>query len=274
MENAISAIVVGRNEAKKLTTCLKSLSFCNEIIYADLDSSDDSVQIAKRFGCKVFKYKDFGPSCEYTIAEVIKYVNNDWVITVDPDEEVSMELIQTINKRFTSWSKNDGLAEIKLPWKFFVGQQSLKGTVWGNKQHKGVLFNKNRYACLPITHYGRYPLTGYDTVTLDYENDGCLNHYWMDNLKGFVDKHLRYLKDEGRDRYNLGKRTSLVRAVLITFPIEFYRCYIKSRGYKDSITGFWLSMFWALYSFSAESSLYYYQLKGYFKGGKGDGKSA
>jgi glycosyltransferase involved in cell wall biosynthesis len=85
----MSAIVVGRNESIKLKECLKSLSFCDEILYADLDSSDNSIEIASDFRCRIFNYKEYGPAGEYTQAELIKLVENEWVILLDPDEVIT-----------------------------------------------------------------------------------------------------------------------------------------------------------------------------------------
>ncbi len=42
----ISAIVVGFNESSLLPNCFQSIAFCKEINYFDLESSDNSVEIA------------------------------------------------------------------------------------------------------------------------------------------------------------------------------------------------------------------------------------
>ena len=45
----ISALVVGLNESKYLDKCLQSIHFCDEILYYDLESNDNSIEIAKKY---------------------------------------------------------------------------------------------------------------------------------------------------------------------------------------------------------------------------------
>ena len=46
----LSAIVLTKNEAKNLDRCFQSLKFCDQIIVIDDYSTDDSVEIAKKYG--------------------------------------------------------------------------------------------------------------------------------------------------------------------------------------------------------------------------------
>lgn len=251
----ISALVVGRNEANKLSNCLHSLSFCDEILYGDLDSSDNSIQIAEQFNCRIFSYKKFGPSCEYTQADLINHVKNDWVIMVDPDEVVDPALIRDIKKTLLNLDSDETIGDIYVPWQFYFGNKKLKGTVWGYKKKKGVVVNRNRYEILPITHYGRRLKDGYKSYFIEPNGDNVLHHYWMDDTKSFIAKHKKYLKDEGIDRYNTGQRISIA-GVLYNVFYQFIYCFIIAKGYKDGFTGIFLSLFWTWYSFRSNLSLY------------------
>ena len=48
-----SGLVVTFNEERRLAQCLHGLSFCDEVVVADLGSSDASVAIAERAGARV-----------------------------------------------------------------------------------------------------------------------------------------------------------------------------------------------------------------------------
>ena len=53
----ISAVVNTRNEEKNIEECLNSLQFADEIIVVDMESTDLTKQIAKRFTDKVFDHE-------------------------------------------------------------------------------------------------------------------------------------------------------------------------------------------------------------------------
>lgn len=256
----ISAIVVGRNESKKLKECLKSLSFCDEILYADLDSIDNSIEIALDFSCRIFNYKEYGPSCEYTQAELIRLVKNDWVILLDPDEVITEQLKFEIVEKLPVISLDSQVGDVYVPWQFYFGNKKLKGTVWGYNKSKGILVNKNRYEILPITHYGRRLKKGYKSFYLSNNGANLLNHFWMDDLQSFISKHRKYLKDEGHDRYVTGNRISII-GIIFNFFYQFYRCFFITKGYKDGFTGFFLSLFWMWYITNSNISLYFVTIK-------------
>jgi hypothetical protein len=248
-------MVVGRNEGDKLEACLRSLQFCDEVLYADLSSSDNSVEIAKKYNCKIYEFKTFGPAGEYTHAELIKYVKNDWVIAIDPDEVIADSLSKEIIALLPQINLDPEIGSISVPWQFYFGKKRLKGTVWGYDKFKDILGNKTRYEYLPITHYGRRLKPGFINHSVVNKRDNVLHHFWMSNFKAFVAKHKKYLKDEGRDRYNLGQRVSILH-IIGSSVYQFFYCFIGKRGYKDGFIGFFLSLFWMWYTTSSNISLF------------------
>jgi len=48
MNSKVSAIIITCNEADQIDRCLRSLSWCDEIVVVDSGSSDGTVEIAKR----------------------------------------------------------------------------------------------------------------------------------------------------------------------------------------------------------------------------------
>ena len=82
----------------------------------------------------------------------------------------------------------------------------------------------------------------------------------MDDKQNFIKKHLRYLKDEGRDRYEKGDRISVFGIVGHVF-YQFIKCFFITKGYKDGLTGFYLSLFWVWYTANSNISLYLISIK-------------
>lgn len=242
----ISAMIVGFNEAHFLKDCLSSVSFCDEIYYTDLGSSDNSLQIAGSFGA-IIQHHSMVPSCEMVQTKVVSQIKNDWVIFIDPDERVDPLLAEEIKKNFESYLKDDKLGAVMVPWVFYFKKHRLKGTVWGGTNEKYFLVNKKRFEFEPVVHYGRKILPGFHTIHIDADGGKrVLHHYWMNSYRIFFRKHFRYLKNEGIDRYNYGVRQSI--RGLCTKPFKaFNESFFVKKGYKDFHIGLFLSAFWAFY---------------------------
>ncbi len=246
---SITAMVVGYNEALFLDGCLQSINFCDEIFYTDLGSTDNSINIAGQYNARIYsRDRATVPSCEIVQAEVVHYTKNDWVIFIDPDEVVDKDLQKQIIDEFTKISFSETIGAVTVPWQFYFKKRKLSGTVWGGSNKKYFLVNKHRFDFLPIIHYGRIlkqEFTCYDI--LENENKtNVLHHYWMNTLKVFLQKHRRYLKNEGKDNYNAGIRVGIKKVFFTPFQ-EFYESFVNKKGYKDGLTGLFLSSFWAYY---------------------------
>ncbi len=88
----ISLVVICFNETEKLQKCLESVEdFADELIVVDLGSSDDSIEVARKSGAKVFHHK-FVPFVELVRDYAISKVSGDWVLVLDPDEEIEENL--------------------------------------------------------------------------------------------------------------------------------------------------------------------------------------
>lgn len=256
----ISAMVVGYNEEKFLQQCLKSIGFCDELIYTDLGSTDASLDVAKNAGAKIY-HREKVPSGEYIQSEIVDYTKHDWIIFIDPDEYVDESLQMQIISEFKVISANPLIGAVKVPWQFYFKRHRLNGTVWGGYNEKYLLVNKKRFEFLPITHYGRKLMSGFisHNIKLNRGATNILHHYWMNSYKIFIRKHMRYLKNEGKDNYHNGVRVSIKKLIRTPFT-EFYQSFVIQRGYKDKFIGFFLSIFWAFYKTNIYLGVYKRQL--------------
>ncbi len=91
----ISAVIITFNEEERLPAALQSLEgIASEIIVVDSHSTDDTVKIARNFGCRVFirdwtnyaDQKNFGQS----------QASFPWILSLDADERLSPELREEI----------------------------------------------------------------------------------------------------------------------------------------------------------------------------------
>src|SRR5437660_743360 len=90
----ITATVITLNEEHNLAAALESLSFADEIIVVDSESTDRTVEIARQFTDRVFVRPWPGYSAQKNFAA--EQASNDWVFSLDADERVSKELGRVI----------------------------------------------------------------------------------------------------------------------------------------------------------------------------------
>ena len=87
----ISLCMIMRNEAKRLSRCLDSVvGLVDEIIIVDTGSTDNSIEIAERYGAKVLRdpwQDDFARPRNIGL----DHATGDWVLIMDPDEMISRE---------------------------------------------------------------------------------------------------------------------------------------------------------------------------------------
>ncbi|WP_149242269.1 glycosyltransferase [Dyadobacter sp. 32] len=253
----ISAIVVGYNESAILKSCLQSISFCNEILYFDLGSVDDSVQIAKELGALVHHHEKV-PGCEWIHAKFANSTTYEWVLIIDPDEVVDKDLELEMYRQFEN-GIGDNIGAIKVPCLFYYKDKRLRGTPWGGLNKRIFLIHNKRFLFTPVVHVGRKLLPGFIYLDINIETQ-CSHHYWMTDFNMLLEKHKRYLKNEGESRFKEGFRTSVLK--IVTSPArQFYYSFVTKKGYLDSFLGVGLSIFWAWYQTAASLELFRVQRK-------------
>lgn len=101
----VSIIIPTRNSAEFLEKCLKSIKNQIykdiEIIVVDRDSTDETKEIAKRHGSKVFNY---GPERSAQVNYGVKKASGEYVYKVDSDfvlnNKVVQQCVEEVNKGF------------------------------------------------------------------------------------------------------------------------------------------------------------------------------
>lgn len=93
----ISAIILAKNEELNIDDCIKSVTWCDEILVIDDNSIDKTPAKAKKLGAKVITHaleNDFSQQRNYAISQA----KSDWILFVDADERVPKELANEIKK--------------------------------------------------------------------------------------------------------------------------------------------------------------------------------
>jgi len=86
--HTISACMIVKNEEELLDDCLASIEkWTDEIILVDTGSTDKTIEIAKKYGAKIYEQKwleDFSAHRNFSISKATK----DWIFIIDADERV------------------------------------------------------------------------------------------------------------------------------------------------------------------------------------------
>lgn len=120
-KNSLSAIVIAKNEALRIGTCLDALTFCDESFVADNGSIDETIGEAKKHHARVvaFHEEDFAALRN----AAAKSVHSEWILYVDADEVISPELAEAIRKTVNTWRPGDPLSYRLHRTNYYLGKR-------------------------------------------------------------------------------------------------------------------------------------------------------
>lgn len=248
----LTALVTSRNEADLLGRCLDSIAFCDEVVVIDVESSDDTADVARAHGAVVVEhaYVPIAEAARVTVAPTARY---DWLLVVDPDEEVPGRLAEVVAEVLPRLGPD--VAAVDAPRQYYFRGAPLRGTVWGGQNRRRLLVRRDGVDLLPTIWGGMRIHEGLRVESLPFTNETAIRHDWADGYRELISRHRRYLMLEPVDRADAGEVTGLKR-VAVTPLRAFWESYVRSRGYRDGPTGLLLSFFWAGFRTAGELALF------------------
>jgi glycosyltransferase involved in cell wall biosynthesis len=96
ISSRISACIITLNEADRITACLDSLAFCDEIVVIDSSSTDATRELAAAKGARVVIREFSGYRAQKDFA--VQTATHDWVLCLDADECVTPQLRAAIEQ--------------------------------------------------------------------------------------------------------------------------------------------------------------------------------
>lgn len=218
----LTGIIIAKNEEQMIEDCLKSLSFCDEVVVVDNNSKDKTVEIAKKHQAKVYTddYLDFSESRNLGLAKA----EGDWVLYVDADERVSKELAESIKEKI----KSDEIKVYKVIRKnYYFGNNE-----WPHLEKLERLFFKKDFKGWTGKLHESPVYDGKAGVL-----NGFLLHFTHRDLSSMVSKTNKWSDTEALLRFNSNHpKMSWWRfpRVMLT---AFFDSYIKQGGWKVGAAG-------------------------------------
>ena len=123
----ISVVISAFNEEKNIERCLKSLSFSDEIVFVDNQSTDKTLEIAKKYTKNIFSQKNNSSEIDLQKNYGFEKATSDWILSVDADEEVSKELAKEIKETI---NKKNSINGYWIPRKNIIFGKFIQNTGW------------------------------------------------------------------------------------------------------------------------------------------------
>jgi glycosyltransferase involved in cell wall biosynthesis len=244
-ENSISVCIICFNEEDNIRRCLDSVKWVKEqggeIVVVDSFSTDKTVEIAKEYTEQVFqnKWPGFVNQKNYALS----LAQNDWVLCIDADEEISDALRKEIIAEWKAGSYKTMDTYLVKRHTFYLGRWINYGGWYPD--YKIRLFRRSK-ACWG----GRDP---HDRIIMDKDTakrklKGNIIHYTYKDLSHQIKTIDRFSDASSGALLSEGKTFCLCN-LLFRPLIKFIETYIVKLGFLDGLAGFIIAVSSAYYVF-------------------------
>lgn len=230
----LAVALIVKNEAKNLATCLESIKgWVDEIVVVDSGSTDNTLAIAAQYTDKIYSHPDWkGFGKQRQIAQ--RYVESDYLLWLDADEEVTPELKQSILAAITQNSPHT---------LYQIGRLS---EVFGREiRHSGWYpdFVTRLYRTAD-THYNDALV---HEKVIEPQNcqikrlTGDLLHYTYQDLHHYLIKSANYAQAWSKQKAQQGKKATLWQGISHAIGC-FVKMYFLKAGFLDGKQGLLLAI--------------------------------
>ena len=231
----LTVTVITMNEARNIPAALESVRWADEIVLVDSESTDDTVEIARRYTDRVIvrPWSGYVDQKNFAAAQA----SHDWILSLDADERVSPELATEIRDVLAGSPEATGY---RVPRVAFHFGRWIRSTDW-YPDPQLRLYDRRR-----ATWTGRYV---HESVRADGPVGRLqheLHHYPYRDLSHHLQTMDRYTTLAARQMFEDGRRASWAD-VLIVPRLTFLRNYILRGGVWDGMPGLVISVMNAYY---------------------------
>lgn len=236
----ISVIINTYNASKFLARVLDSVKDFDEIVICDMESTDNTLEIARQYSCKIVTF----PKGNISIVEparqyAIDAASNPWVLVADADEIITPTLRNYLYARITEEDCPDG---ISIPRKnYFMGR-------FMHSSYPDYIlrfFRKEKTKWPPIIHTS--PIVDGTIYKIPRKKQElAFEHLANDTITDILRKNNTYSNYEVMRRKD--KQYGIIH--LFTKPIfRTFKGYVLKGGYKDELPGVIYTLLLGVYQF-------------------------
>jgi glycosyltransferase involved in cell wall biosynthesis len=257
----VSAFVICFNEEKHIKECLESLSFCDEIVVVDSNSTDQTPQICQALNVRLIQ-RDW-PGYKEQKSFGLSQTTYEWVINLDADERISSELRDEIisvlerdaensagmlNKGF---SVADAYEVSRVV--YFLGR-------WWRRcgwypEYRVRFFRKSK-----IVWGGKDPHEKPRVLGQQARLGGEILHFTYENIEGQLKQLNHFAAIAAGQEWERGNRANIWH-LIVNPTIRFLKFFLFKQGFREGMAGFIVAVNEAFYTFSKYSLLWEYALR-------------
>lgn len=229
----LSAVIITYNEEAKIERCILSLkSVVDEIVVVDSFSTDKTEEICLKHGAKFSKnpfegyieQKNFALTC----------ASNDYILSLDADEALSVELKESILKAKSDW-KYDGYYFNRF--NNYCGQWIYHSNWYPDRKMR--LFDRRKGKWGGTNPHDRFILNKGGTK---HHLKGNMLHWVLPTYDAHIDKANKFSTIAASEAFKKGKKASIF-TILSHAAWRFFKSYFMKLGIMDGYNGFVISSF-------------------------------
>lgn len=226
----ISVVIIAKNETANIERCLKSVQWADEIVVVDSGSTDGTLEICRKYGCRVIHSEWLGFGKFKQLA--VNSAGNDWIFSIDADEEVTPDLMTRIKEKVENPGGCNGF---RVKRKSFYLGKLINYSGW-QRDYQLRLFNRRFGNFNDKTVHESVQLSGKIGKIEEY-----MLHYTYPTISSHLQKMDRYTTLGAEGVSAKGKRSSIFGAIIRALN-KFIKMYLLQRGILDGKAGFLLSL--------------------------------
>jgi len=224
--SSLSACIVTFNEADRIEACVRSVSFCDEILVVDSHSQDDTRARAAALGARVIERDWPGYRSQKQFA--VEDARHDWVLCLDADERLTPQLrAEILAARAAGFPGVAGYSVPRLT--DYFGRFLRHGNAYPDRLVR--LFDRRRGGWVGEEIHENTRVEG-PVARLH----GHLEHYSYRSLSDHLNRMQRYADLMAQALYQRGRRGGLA-PVLLNPQWRFIRGYLLRLGFLDGWRG-------------------------------------
>jgi len=231
----LSVTVITRDEAANLAAALDAVRWADEIVVVDSESTDATVEIARRYTSRVVVEPWPGYVAQKNRAAAL--ASHDWILSIDADERVTPALAAEIQALL---AREPAAPGYRVPRVTFHLGRWIRSTDWyPDRQLR--LYDRRR-ARWTGAHV--HESVKADGAVVDL--DGELQHYAYRDLSHHWQTMDRYTTLAARQMHEAGRAAGWLD-LAVHPPAAFVRNYLLRGGFRDGVPGLIISTLNATY---------------------------
>ncbi|MEQ9893620.1 glycosyltransferase family 2 protein [Pectobacterium aroidearum] len=248
MNKKLSIIIITKNESELIEECLQSVSWADEVIVVDSGSTDSTVEIAHRYGAKIYQHNDW-PGYGKQRQRAQSYASGDYIFFIDADERITPELRQSIKSTLLESNLDDKIVYSCARRNLFLGR-FMKHSGWYPDKVLRLYANKH----YQYNNNSVHESLDYGDASVQHLS-GDLKHLTCRDFSVFQEKQLRYAVAWARERHEKG--ISCRYSEIFTHSIfSFLKTWLFRAGFLDGKQGLLLALVNAQYTFNKYTELW------------------